>query len=166
MSETSDLLAARYRRLFEYEKQSHAKVLGALQAAAERRDAREFQRAVDLPAHVVASRELWLARLGQGPKPSSIEPTGTPLAELPARLAAMEASWTRYLANLTDADVQATFEYQSLDAGRFRNTVDEALTQLYGHVLYHRGQISLWIKALGVQPLTTDFIYSALVAVS
>ena len=161
----SDQHATRYRRLFKYEKQSHAKVLAALQAVpAERRAAPEFQRAVDLFAHVVAAREMWLARLGQGTKPSSLEPQGTTLAELAPRLAHMEADWARYMTSLTDAEVHRGFDYQSLDSGRFHNTVDEVLTQLYGHALYHRGQISLCLKSLGEKPPTTDFILWARVA--
>ena len=161
----SDQLATRYRRLFKYEKQSHAKVLAALQAVPEeRRAAPEFQRAVDLFAHVVAAREMWLARLGQGTKPSTLEPQGVPLAELGARLTHMEHEWTRYLTSMNDAEVHRGFDYQSLDAGGFHNTVDEVLTQLYGHALYHRGQISLCLKALGEKPPTTDFIYFARVA--
>ena len=162
----NDLLSPRYRRLFEYEEVSHAKVLAALEAVpVERRDSADFQKAVDLLAHIVAARRLWLARLGQTPAGSGwIEPEGTALAELPAQLAEMHVLWSRYLAGLSDADVLRSFEYQSLDAGRFRNTLDEVLTQLYGHSLYHRGQIALRIKALGGQPPPTDFIFWARVA--
>jgi uncharacterized damage-inducible protein DinB len=164
----SQPLSDHFRRLFEYERASHAKVLAALQSVpAERRAASEFQRAVDLFAHLVAARRMWLARLGLGAAPSGgIEPKGVALAELPARLAEMEAPWAGYLATLTDAEVRRMLEYASLDAGRFRNSVGDTLTQLHGHSLYHRGQIALALKALGVQPPITDFIFWARVAVS
>jgi uncharacterized damage-inducible protein DinB len=159
----SELLSDYFRRLFEYERDSHAKVLAALQTVPpERRSAPEFQRAVDLFAHLVAARRLWLGRLGiASAPPGGLEPKGVALAELPARLAEMEALWTRMLAGLSDAEVARVFEYASLDAGRFRNSVGEVLTQLHGHSLYHRGQIALALKALGVQPPVTDFIYWA-----
>lgn len=167
----SDLQSAYFRHLFEYEQASHAKVLAALQAVPEeRRGAAEFQKAIDLFAHVIAARRLWLARLGVAPLPQSpdggIEPKGTKLAELPARMAEMHALWARHLAGIRDADVQRSFEYQSIDAGRFRNTLGEVLTQLHGHSLYHRGQIALCLRALGCAPPITDYIYSARVPVA
>ena len=166
MPAMSDPLSAHFRRLFEYEQDSHAKVLAALQAVPEEQRARaEFQKALDLLAHVVAARRIWLGRLGMTPAPQGgLEPKGAKLSELPARLTEMQALWSRYLAGLHDADVQRSLEYQSLDAGRFKNTLEEVLTQLYGHSLYHRGQIALQLRALGCAPPTTDFIFWARVA--
>lgn len=159
----STSFGAYFRRLFAYERDSHAKVLAALQAVpAERRGEPDFGTAVDLFAHLVAARRLWLTRLGVAPAASGgLEPKGTPLAELPTRLAEMESLWERYLAGLDDDAVARRLEYQSLDAGRFENTLGEVLTQLHGHSLYHRGQIALRLRALGVTPPTTDFIFWA-----
>ena len=159
----STSLGAHFRRLFAYERDSHAKVLAALQAVpAERRGEPDFRAAVDLFAHLVAARRMWLTRLGVAPAASGgLEPKGTALAELPARLAEMEGLWERYLAGLDDAAIARRLEYQSLDAGRFENTLEEILTQLYGHSLYHRGQIALRLRALGSTPPTTDFIFWA-----
>jgi uncharacterized damage-inducible protein DinB len=152
-----------FRRLFAYERDSHAKVLAALQAVpAERRGEPEFRAAVDLFAHLVAARRMWLTRLGVAPAASGgLEPKGTSLAELAPRLAETEGLWERYLTGLDDDAVARRVEYQSLDAGRFENTVGEVLTQLHGHSLYHRGQIALRLRALGCTPPTTDFIFWA-----
>jgi len=157
-----------FRRLFTYEQDSHAKVLAALHAVPEeRRGAPEFRKALDLFAHVVAARRMWLGRLGVAPAvQGGLEPKGASLPELAARLAEVNALWSRYLAGIRDSDVEREFEYQSLDAGRFRNTLGEVLTQLHGHSLYHRGQIALQLRSLGLQPPLTDFIYWARVALS
>ena len=50
-------------------------------------------------------------------------------------------------------------EYQSLDAGRFRNRIEDILTQLFGHSWYHRGQIAMLIRAAGGEPAVTDLIF-------
>jgi uncharacterized damage-inducible protein DinB len=168
MPAMSEPLSDHFRRLFEYEQHSHAKVLAALQGVpAEQRGTSQFQRALDLLAHIVAARRLWLERLGVAPAPAGgLEPKGVELAELPGRLSEMHELWSRYLAGIHDADVARPFEYQSLDAGRFRNTLGEVLTQLHGHSLYHRGQIARELRALDCAPPITDFIFWARVAVT
>jgi len=59
--------AEKYRRWFEYEQDSNAKVLASLEATAEElRSTAAFQKAVDLMAHLVAARKMWLYRLDAG----------------------------------------------------------------------------------------------------
>ena len=152
--------AEKYRRLFEYEKDSDAKVLASLQAVADPiRAMPQFQKAVDLLAHLVAARNMWLYRLGEGSKPAELFPIETPLASLPNLVKEMETAWSSYLENLTDDQIARVFEYQSYDGPRFRNTVDDVLTQLFGHSLYHRGQIAMILRSIGAEPAPTDFIY-------
>ena len=155
--------AERYRRWFEYEQDSNAKVLASLQAVSDPvRATPQFQKAVDLMAHLVAARNMWLYRLGKvshGSQPADLFPTETPIAELPKLIDDMEAAWISYFENLTDEDIARSFDYQSYDGPRFRNTVEDVLTQLYGHSLYHRGQIAMILRSIGAEPAATDFIY-------
>ncbi|HEX4899703.1 MAG TPA: DinB family protein [Pyrinomonadaceae bacterium] len=152
--------AEKYRRWFEYEEDSNAKVLTSLQAvAAPLRALPQFQKAVDLLAHLIAARNMWLYRLGQGGQPPELFPAEASLNELPKLLDEMQSAWRSYLAALTDVEVARRFEYQSYDGPRFSNTVDEVLTQLYGHSLYHRGQIAMILRSIGAEPAVTDFIY-------
>ena len=37
--------------------------------------------------------------------------------------------------------------------------VEDILTQLHGHSLYHRGQIALLLRAMGAEPVSTDFVF-------
>ena len=104
---------------------------------------------------------MWLYRLGSGSQPLELFPTGTSIRELPQLLDQMESAWRTYFESLTDAEVARRFEYASYDGPRFSNTVDEVLTQLYGHSLYHRGQIAMLLRSIGAEPAPTDFIYWA-----
>ena len=156
----------RYRRWFEYEKDSHSKILAALDAVPEaQRGAEGHEKAVSLMAHLVLARWLWLFRLGAGPRDqvpqtaAEFFPRNVPAAELRARVAAMEAAWESYLARLDEAEVSRVVEYQSLDAGGFRNPVEDILTQLFGHSWYHRGQIAQLLRSIGAEPPVTDFIF-------
>jgi uncharacterized damage-inducible protein DinB len=154
-------LCERYRRWFEYEKDSHAKVLASLESVpAEGRSTPAFEKAVSLVGHLIAARQLWLFRMGAGgEQPRDFFPTGLTLADLAARLKAIEAAWSKFLAGLTNEALARPFEYQSLDSGRYRNTVEDILTQLFGHSWYHRGQIASLVRTAGGEPAATDFVF-------
>ncbi len=152
-----------FRRWFEYEQDAHAKVFSSFESVPEgKRSAPEFRKAVALLAHIVAARHIWLGRLGEIPAVS-----GTLFADVQtvdiARVAAdwkrVSGLWAAYLASLNDLAIERELEYQSLDAGRFRNRIEDILTQLFGHSWYHRGQIAMLIRAAGGEPAVTDFIF-------
>jgi uncharacterized damage-inducible protein DinB len=159
--EESMTLPDRYRRWFEYEKDSHAKVLVSLNSVpAQNRGAAPFKKAVDLLAHIVAGRLLWLFRLGgASAPPSDLFPQGFPFENLASRIQEMEALWDVFLARLDDSQVARTIEYRTTEGSFFRNNIEDILTQLYGHSLYHRGQIASLVRASGGEPAKTDFIF-------
>lgn len=155
--------ADRFRRWFEYEMEVNARVLASLQAVpVELRNRAEYQKAVDLLAHMVAARSLWLFRMGvtkTGPSTlNELEPLGVDPSTLSERMGKVDDSWSVYLSTLTDDDLSRRIEYRSIDAGAFSNTVEEILTQLFGHGWYHRGQIGTLLRSIGAQPASTDFI--------
>lgn len=152
-----------YRRWFLYEKDSHAKTLASLEAVPPRLWAEPaFQKAVDLLAHIIAARLLWLHRLGAAKEaPKDLFPANAPLSELPIQLQAMEKAWLTYLDKLDERGLARRFEYQSLDGPRFQNTVEDILTQMFGHSWYHRGQIAALVRSIGSQPAVTDFVFWA-----
>ena len=153
--------ADHYRRWFEYERNSHAKAVTSLETVPrERRSERDWQRAADLMAHVTAARMMWLFRLGFEPEPpNTLFPQNVALTELRKRLTAMERKWLVWLDAIDDHELDRVFEYKSLDAGHFHGSVRDILTQLFGHSLYHRGQIAMLVRSLGGTPAVTDFIY-------
>ena len=54
-----------FRRWFDYEKDAHAKTVASLHAVPEeKRPAPEFRRAVEIMAHIIGARWLWLERVG------------------------------------------------------------------------------------------------------
>jgi uncharacterized damage-inducible protein DinB len=157
----SNTPAEEYRRWFEYEKDSHRKVLASLNAVpAKLRSSPGFQKAVDLMAHLIAARLLWLYRFGAATEPPrEMFPEKVALDDVSRRLAEMESAWGPYLARLDAAEIARVFEYRSLDAGWFRNTIGDILTQLFGHSWYHRGQIAALVRSLGCDPAITDFVF-------
>jgi uncharacterized damage-inducible protein DinB len=156
----NDSLIDRYRRWFEYEKDGHAKTLNSLNSVSQGlRNSEEFRKAVYLMGHIIAARRMWLFRLGVVTQNSDLFPREITLAELPGQLSETEALWSKYLEQLNDEDLATVFEYQSYEGPRFRNTIEEILTQLFGHSWYHRGQIAQLVRSLGATPAVTDFVF-------
>jgi uncharacterized damage-inducible protein DinB len=151
----------RYRRWFDYEMDAHAKVLAACAAAAEdQRATPQYHKAVDLFAHMMLARRLWLYRFGvlaEGPR--EFFPQNVALDAVRAMAAETHAAWSDYFARLDDAELARVFEYRALDGPRFRNRVEDILTQLFGHSWYHRGQIALLLRQAGTEPAATDFVF-------
>ena len=107
------------------------------------------------------ARRVWLERLGVIPAKTSgpFFPEGKELADTIADLKEVQELWSRYLAKLSDDELAQRIEYNSLDAGRFRNRIEDILTQLFTHSAYHRGQIASLVRAAGGEPAATDYIY-------
>lgn len=154
-------LVQRYRRWFEYEQDSHDKVLTSLGTVpAAGRSSPDYDRALGIMAHIAAARLLWLDRFGAGgERPTEFFPKGLTLAEVAARVNRAHAEWSAYFDRLDDAELSRPFEYQGLDGKRFRNTIEDILTQLFGHSWYHRGQVAMLVRAAGGEPAATDFVF-------
>ena len=157
-------IADRYRRWFAYEKDAHQKTLLSLGTVpAERRSDPSFRKAVSLVGHLVAARQLWLHRLGVRPSgPTTIAeffPENLTLDELASRLHDMHGEWDDYLAGLDEIELARVFEYRALEGDRFRNRVEDIVTQLFGHSWYHRGQTASLVRELGGEPAATDYVF-------
>ncbi|MEW6211451.1 MAG: DinB family protein [Acidobacteriota bacterium] len=154
-------IADRFRRLFEYEKDAHAKVIASLDAvSADKRSSPLYQKAVDLVAHICAARRMWLFRFGATDLAiTDLFPQGVAVSALTALADEMHRVWSDYLSRLDDAETARVFKYCSLDGREFRNSVEDILTQLFGHSLYHHGQIALLLRQIGEEPAATDFVY-------
>ena len=155
-------LSDRYRRWFDYEKDSHARTIASLQAVpSELRDGDAFRKAVYLMGHIIAARQMWLFRLGITAGNAELFPKEVTLVQVTEQISEMETLWSEYLLRIDDAELERVVEYQSYEGPRFRNSVEEIFTQLFGHSWYHRGQIAQLIRSIGAEPAVTDFVFWA-----
>ena len=156
-------MADRYRRWFDYEKDSHRKVLASLDSvAAEGRDSDAYRKALDLLGHIIAARRTWLHRLNPAfERPPAVFPSGVVREGLEANLEAMERGWEEYLGRIDEASLDRDVTFSTSEGGTYRSTLADVLLHIYGHSLYHRGQIATLVRVAGGQPAATDFIFWA-----
>lgn len=60
---------------------------------------------------------------------------------------------------LRENSLDASVEYATQTGKVFCHKVNELLFQIVNHSTYHRGQIAVEFRRLGVEPLFTDYIY-------
>jgi uncharacterized damage-inducible protein DinB len=163
-------LVDRYRDWFEYEMDCHRKTLAAIDSVPPSGRTEDYQSCLDLFAHLMICRRLWLYRSGNAESgPTTIEeifPTATERAELDERLQSMADDWRPYLDQLDHAELGRRFDYSTTEGDRFTNSVEEILTQLFGHAWHHRGQIMALVRRCGGEPVACDYVYSTRTAVT
>ncbi len=111
-------------------------------------------RALEIFAHVIGTQWTWLARMKGTAPEMKVWPTVT-LDECRGELERLGSAWREFLASV---DPSARFAYTNTKAERFENTIADALTHVFLHSHYHRGQIALLIRESGTAPPYTDFI--------
>ena len=151
----------RYKDWFEYEKDAHSKTIASLLAVPkEKRKTKNFQKAVDLFAHIIGARIMWLYRLGflKG-KPKNLFPANVNVDDISSMADKMYSLWDKYFNELNEKELNRVFEYKSTEDLWYTNKVEEILTQLFGHSWYHRGQIAMLVRMIGGTPAETDYVY-------
>ncbi|MCC9606366.1 hypothetical protein LOC68_18225 [Blastopirellula sp. JC732] len=149
-------------RWLAYEQDAHAKTLASMaEVPTEKHADPDFKKAIRIMAHLAVARHKWMVRMGRALEMhANFFPENWTLETLAAELAASHELWEGYLGSLEDdAQLEEYFEYVSSDAGPCRSMLGDVVTQLFGHSWYHRGQVAMLVKSLGVQPAATDFIY-------
>ena len=151
-----------YKAWFEYEKDAHLKTIASLIAIpAKRKNMKEFQKAVDLFAHIVSARIMWLHRFGfLKEKQMDLFPVSVDVNSLSPITDKMHSLWNDYFTKLDEKELNRVFEYKSTEGLWYTNKIEELLTQLFGHSWYHRGQIAMLIRMVGGTPAETDYVYS------
>jgi hypothetical protein len=76
--------------------------------------------------------------------PVEVLPRGVGLDDAELQRADVEREWSVICARLTDTDLDGDFEYASMVGPRFRNRVEDILTQLFRH----RGTIAAGSRSL------------------
>ncbi|WCN39731.1 DinB family protein [Aneurinibacillus uraniidurans] len=69
-----------------------------------------------------------------------------------------EESFTAFLTNLANTDLDKTISYTNSKGKEFTNSVRDILTHVALHGQYHRGQMNSRLRAGGIEPVNLDFI--------
>ncbi|HYC31176.1 MAG TPA: DinB family protein [Gemmatimonadales bacterium] len=110
-------------------------------------------------AHIAGAELLWLGRLTGEPSEVAVWPE-LALDEVADHLSRLESAWPRYLASMTDEELEEPVGYRNSRGEFWTSGVGDILTHVVTHSAYHRGQIAASVRAAGGESAYTDFIHA------
>lgn len=92
-------------------------------------------------------------------------PSALPTPDSFADFAALHAYWNgvraeqqQFLAGLTEERLQRRVDYINLYGEKYGYPLSDQMRHLVNHSTYHRGQVTLLLRMLGKQPVSTDYL--------
>ena len=119
-----------------------------------------FSSVRDTLAHIWGCEWLWLERF-QGRSPASLPEVGQfhEISALRTRWQEDDARLNKFVARVTQKDLDNPHEYRTLNFGQYKNPLWLSMQHLVNHGTYHRGQITTMLRQLNAKPLSTDLIH-------
>ena len=111
-------------------------------------------------AHIVWAEHLWLNRWLKQPNPAVAQ--GKDLrtaADVRARWEGIEAERGRFLAGLSEAQLEETRTVKPSTGGEYQHTFSQMFHHAVDHSSYHRGQVVTMLRQVGVVPPITGLIF-------
>jgi uncharacterized damage-inducible protein DinB len=107
--------------------------------------------------HIIGAHRIWLARLEQQdiskiqPMPLlNLEQCGEGTEELHRR-------WTEHLEQWKPEDLPRDVAYRTSKGDEVSTPLQDILTHMIMHSVYHRGQVAAAVREAGGKPAPTDF---------
>lgn len=109
--------------------------------------------------HMAGAEDFWMGRVLTGEGPALPEIERVPLPDELGRLwAGLAQRSHRYIAGLTEADMDREIIWHWSNGQEARFTVGKALLHLTTHEIHHRGQVIAMYRLLGHVPPEVDLI--------
>ncbi len=141
------------RDLFAYDAWATARVIESLEGKA-----RTGDRVLELLAHTLIAKRVWLVRIACGGSDSVPIWPQLSLLECRELFSEVEFELTAFLAQPAEDWQRRAIRYQNQNGQEFVNSLAEILLHLSHHAAYHRGQIAVLMRQRGWEPVNTDYI--------
>ncbi len=113
------------------------------------------ERCLELLNHSIAAQVIWNKRIRNNPNFESDLWTNRDLAIMRKR---EEAHHQETLNILNEKSLTQVINYSNSKGEIFSNTIEEILFHAMNHYTYHRGQITLEFRKVGIDAIPSDYI--------
>lgn len=143
-----------HRRMFRYDEWANLEVAAGLE-----RSRQAPGQAVALLAHITAAEALWFDRILGRQSEIQVWPHWA-LNQCVAESRRTVTQWQEYLAALANSEISREVRYVDSKGKDWASSVDDILTHVVIHSVYHRAQIATVLREDGFAPAFTDFIHA------
>lgn len=148
----SESMKDHFTRLYKHVEWADTRVLESLRSAQHPQ-----KRGLELYSHILGSEHVWLSRI-HGSSPSvAVWPVLT-LDECERLGKENVSAFNGLVSRLTPKLFQKPITYRNSAGDQFTSTIEDMLTHVAMHAVYHRGQIAASLRAGGDTPTPTDYI--------
>ena len=119
----------------------------------------QFLRVRDTMVHLLAVEWIWLERWrGRSARSLMAADEFPTLAAITERWSAVEGELRAFVDGLSDDDLDRPFTYVNLRGATCTYPLWRAIFHVLNHQSYHRGQVTMQLRTLGVKPPEVDFL--------
>lgn len=137
--------------LFEYNAWANARALQTVVAC-------PSERSGELMSHIVETEYLWYLRIRGGYESMVSVWNRWPVDRLEKEIELLPATWSAWMGELADADLERSVTYTNTKGVVYTNSVRQILVHVIHHSTYHRGQVAAEVRRTGGTPALTDYI--------
>lgn len=110
--------------------------------------------------HMLFAEWVWLARWNGSSPTTHLRAEEFPdLASIRNYWRQIEAERADFLASLTEEVLQTDLTYRDMAGNEHTNRLGLLMQHVVNHATLHRGQVVAMIRALGMKPPATDFLF-------
>jgi uncharacterized damage-inducible protein DinB len=109
--------------------------------------------------HMMGADWVWLMRWKGESPPGLLSAADFPtLNSIKTKWGDIETEQIEFVGKVTDLSLKAPLRYKNLKGEPFEYPLGRTMQHLVNHGSYHRGQVTNFLRQLGAQPVSTDFI--------
>jgi len=106
--------------------------------------------------HVYAADRIWLARVRSQTLASFISDADYSLPHLQSDWPVIQEGWQQWLDALPEDAIATPIDYKDVKGNAYQNPPWQIVLHVVNHATHHRGQISGFIRTLGIRPPALD----------
>ncbi len=149
--------------LFRYDAWAFSRVLEVAMTLSEKQYTRNlgasFGSVRGTLVHLHAAQQIWLDRWrGRVAGPLLGENDIPTRTDLHARHEQLHQEFRQFVEELTDERLNGTITFRDTKGNEYTQNLYKLFQHLINHGTYHRGQVTLLFRLLGVKPVNTDLV--------
>jgi uncharacterized damage-inducible protein DinB len=117
------------------------------------------EKPVQLMAHLLASQQVWLARVKHEPTVGGALWPDWKVDTFLQTIHYNHRGWMNFLDHLQPHDLDNMVSYKNSRGESFENKLSDVLAHVINHGTHHRAQIGQYLKIAGIDLPPTDYIF-------